>query len=171
MLGLTLSLLIGLAGGPPIRTVTKPLAAQLDPLRFMIGEWKAAANGAGAGGESSIEPDLNGHVLVRRDHVLTKAGTAFDIYMMIYPDVSGLRAEYVDTEGHTIHYAATPGDGSSVRFDAPGSGRAPGYRLTYVAVGADRLHIRFEIAPPGGAYAVYSEGDMARTWPPHTRRH
>ena len=162
MLGLTLSLLIGLAGGPPIRTVTKPLAAQLDPLRFMIGEWKAAANGAGAGGESSIEPDLNGHVLVRRDHVLTKAGTAFDIYMMIYPDVSGLRAEYVDTEGHTIHYGVTPGPGPTAVFDSPGAANAPGFRLTYSAVAPDRLHIRFEIAPPGGAYKTYSEGDVAR---------
>ena len=39
---------------------------------------------------------------------------------------------------------------------------AAGYRLTYGASGADRLHIRFEIAPPGGGYKTYTEGDVAR---------
>ena len=47
-------------------------------------------------------------------------------------------------------------------FLAPASPRAPGFRLSYAAVTPDRLHIRFEIAPPGGEFKTYTEGDVAR---------
>jgi hypothetical protein len=80
----------------------------------------------------------------------------------VYRDGDALRAEFIDTEGHTIHYMAAPRPGGGVVFESPGSAQAPGFRLTYAASGADRLHIRFEIAPPGGAYKVYSEGDVVR---------
>jgi hypothetical protein len=154
-----------LVAGPALAEA--PLSGPTAPLAFMVGDWQAAGDsqGAGAGGVSAIHPDLGGRVLVRRDHVLTKAGGAFDILMMVYPDQSGLRAEFVDTEGHTIHYAATAGPGDKVTFVSPGSARAPGFRLTYAAAGADRLHIRFEIAPPGGDYKTYSEGDVVRRKP------
>ncbi|HEY1425410.1 MAG TPA: hypothetical protein VGF50_01945 [Caulobacteraceae bacterium] len=133
-------------------------------LGFMVGDWKGDGQGAGAGagGVSAIHADLGGRVLVRRDHVLTKAGGAFDIFMVVYPDQNGLRAEFIDTEGHTIHYAASPGPGPKVTFTSPGSAQAPGFRLSYAAVKPDRLHIRFEIAPPGGDYKPYSEGDVVR---------
>jgi hypothetical protein len=153
-----------LIGAPAL---AEPLAGPLAPLGFMVGDWRGDgdASGAGAGGVSAIHPELDGRVLVRRDHVVTKAGGAFDIYMVVYPDGGGLRAEFIDTEGHTIHYAATPAAGGAqpaVTFESPGSAMAPGFRLTYAAVSPDRLHIRFEIAPPGGAYKPYSEGDVVR---------
>jgi hypothetical protein len=160
---LALAAVLALAAGPAL--AEDALSGPLKPLGFMVGDWRGDGRsvGAGAGGDSAIHPDLGGRVLIRRDHVLTKAGGAFDIYMLIYPDGSALRAEFVDTEGHTIHYAATPGAGPSVRFDSPGTAQAPGFRLTYAgAVGGNRLHIRFEIAPPGGDYKVYSEGDVVR---------
>jgi len=140
-----------------------PLQGPLAPLAFMVGDWNSVGEGigAGAGGDSSIHADLGGRILVRRDHVLTKAGGAFDIYMVVFPAPDGVRADFIDTEGHTILYAATIGAGS-VTFQAPGSASAPGFRLTYVSASADRLHIRFEIAPPGGGYKTYSEGDVAR---------
>lgn len=148
------------AADAPAPGLTGPVAA----LGFMVGDWRGDGQGvgAGAGGDSAMHPDLGGRVLVRRDHVLTKAGGAFDIYMIVYPDQNGLRAEFIDTEGHTIHYAATPGPGPKVTFVSPGSAQAPRFRLTYAAVNPDRLHIRFEIAPPGGDYKAYSEGDVVR---------
>lgn len=148
----------------PSAMAEAPLLGPLAPFAFMAGEWRAAedASGAGAGGDSSIHPELGGRILVRRDHVLVRAGGAFDIYMVVYPDGGHAAADFFDTEGHTIHYAATPGPGPSVTFAAPGTAAAPGFRLTYSAIAADRLHIRFEIAPPGGAYKTYSEGDVVR---------
>ncbi len=149
-------------GGPALAAA--PLGGPLAPLGFMVGDWRSAGQGvgAGAGGVSSIHPELDGRILVRRDHVLTKTGGQFDIYMLVYPDADGLRAEFIDTEGHTIHYTAARQPGAGVVFESPGSAQAPGFRLTYTASGADRLHIRFEIAPPGGVYKVYSEGDVVR---------
>ena len=158
--GLSLALL----AGPPA-LASSPLAGDLGALAFMIGEWKSVGDPSGpdAGGTSSIEPDLSGRLLIRRDHVLTTAGQAFDIYMAMYDDGGSLRAEFVDTEGHVIHYAVTPApDGRSAVFVAPASQSGPGFRLTYAAAPGERLHIRCEIAPPGGAYKVYAEGDVAR---------
>jgi hypothetical protein len=142
----------------------EPLAAPLEPLAFMIGDWRATGEGvgAGAGGDSAIHPDLGGRVLIRRDHVLVRAGGSFDLYMLVYPDGGRAIADFIDTEGHTIHYSVAPGPGPSAVFESPGRVDAPGFRLTYSAVAPDRLHIRFEIAPPGGAYKTYSEGDVAR---------
>jgi len=156
--------MIGAALVAPPAAAAEPLSAAISALAFMVGDWRSDGTGAGAGagGTSAIHPELGGRVLVRRDHVATTAGGALDIYMVVYPDQSALRAEFIDTEGHTIHYAATPGPGPRVTFESPGSSQAPGFRLTYAAVGPDRLHIRFEIAPPGGAYKPYSEGDVVR---------
>ncbi len=141
-----------------------PLQGALAPLAFMVGDWRGVGDslGAGAGGDSAIHPELGGRLLVRRDHVLTKQGGAFDIYMVTYADGSALKAEFVDTEGHMIHYGVTPGAGPSAVFLSPPSPQGPGFRLTYAAVTSDRLHIRFEIAPPGGAFQTYTEGDVAR---------
>ena len=140
-----------------------PLAGPLAPLSFMVGDWKAVgdASGPGAGGVSSIHPDLGGRLLVRRDHVLLKDGGGFDVYQVVYADGTDLRSEFIDTEGHTIHYRVTTGPGPSAIFRSDPTGDAPGFRLTYMNA-ADRLHVRFEIAPPGGAFKVYSEGDVAR---------
>jgi hypothetical protein len=141
----------------------EPLAGPLAPLAFMIGNWRSVdSTGAGAGGDSSIHSDLGGRILVRRDHVRIRSGGAFDIFMVVFPDGQRLRADFIDTEGHAIQYSVTPAPGPSATFEAPGSASAPGFRLSYGAVGADRLHIRFEIAPPGGAYKTYTEGDVAR---------
>jgi hypothetical protein len=141
-----------------------PLVGPLAPLAFMIGDWRAAGDstGAGAGGDSAIHPDLGGRILVRRDHVEIRAGGGFDIYMLAYPDGDHASADFVDTEGHTIHYVVAAGPGPSAVFAAAGSAAAPGFRLTYSAAGPDRLHIRFEIAPPGGGYKTYTEGDVVR---------
>jgi hypothetical protein len=159
---LALAALAALAMGVPAMAAADPLA----PLAFMVGDWKSVGDsaGPGAGGVSSIHLDLGGRLLVRRDHVLTRGGAAFDIYMVVYADGDHLRAEFIDTEGHVIHYAVTPGAGPSVVFESPPVGVAvPGYRLTYTARAANRLHILFEIAPPpAGAYRAYSEGDVAR---------
>ena len=141
-----------------------PLQGPLAQLSFMVGDWRAVGGGSGpgAGGDSSFRPDLGGHALVRRDHVLLKSGGGFDILMVVYGENGGLGAEFLDTEGHVIHYRGAAGAGPSAVFEAAGSASSPGYRLTYAAVGPDRLHIRFEIAAPGGALRTYSEGDVAR---------
>ena len=100
---------------------------------------------------------------MRNDHVTLKAGGGFEIYQLVYADGSQLRSEFIDTEGHVIHYKVAAGPGARAVFDTgPSAAQGPAFRLTYSAQSPDRLHIRFEIAPPGGAYKVYSEGDLVR---------
>jgi len=173
MLGAAAAMAMGLAACGTTEIVIVPIDPQLAPLTFMIGEWKSAgdSSGAGAGGTSSIESELNGRIVVRRDHVLTRDRKAFDVYMVIYPDNGRVSADFMDTEGHTIHYAMTSGPGLSVVFESPASAAATGYRLTYSAIGVVDLHVRFEIAPPGGTFKTYTEGDMVLASPDHRRRH
>src|ERR1700748_1702221 len=99
-----------LALGPGVAFADDALSGPLMPLSFMVGDWRSVGEGAGpgGGGDSSIHPDLGGRLLVWRDHVRLKAGGAFDIYMVVFPEGDGAAAEFVDTEGHAIHYAVTP---------------------------------------------------------------
>src|SRR6266849_4941025 len=95
-------------------------------LRFLIGEWVGEGGGGpGQGtGVFSFQPDLDGKILVRKNHSeypATKDRPAFshDDLMIVYPETAGapLRAVYFDTEGHVIQYAiGGSADGSSVRF-------------------------------------------------------
>ncbi len=163
MRALALAAVLGaLATSPAIADA--PLTGPLQPLAFMVGDWRSDGDstGAGAGGDSAIHSDLGGRILVRRDHVTTRAGGAFDIYMVVYPDGDHAAADFVDTEGHTIHYVVTPAPGPAAIFASPASAASPGFRLTYSQPAPDRLHIRFEIAPPGGSYKTYTEGDVVR---------
>ena len=108
-----------------------PLTGPLAALSFMVGDWRSVgdASGSGAGGDSSIHPDLGGRLLVRRDHVALKDGGGFDIYQVVYADGPDLRSEFIDTEGHTIHYRVTAGPGPSAIFRSDQAGGAPGFRL------------------------------------------
>jgi hypothetical protein len=162
MRALALAAALALGASPAFADDT--LVGPLKSLGFMVGDWRSVGDGAGpgAGGDSAIHPDLGGRILVRRDHVRLKAGGGFDIYMVVFPQGDGAAADFIDTEGHTIHYAVTPGPGPSAMFAAPPSTISTGFRLTYSAVGPDRLHIRFEIAPSGYPFKTYSEGDVVR---------
>jgi hypothetical protein len=151
----------GLSGAAHAGDLYGPLGA----LSFMEGDWTSVAvtKGPGAGGVSHIHADLRGHLLVRRDHLVMNTGGTFDIYMVVYADHGALKAAYVDDEGNEpIHYTVTPGPGPSAVFESPESGPIPGFRLTYAVASGERLHVRFEIAQPGKAYEIYSEGDLGR---------
>jgi hypothetical protein len=100
----------------------------------------------------TVESD--GAVILRRDHteLFDKAGKpagGFHQTMLIYSDGGALKADYVDGEGHAIHYvsaAVTPG--KSVTFTSA-AGQGPVFRLTYEAPSADALTVTFGMTPPG----------------------
>jgi hypothetical protein len=134
------------------------LKPALEPLSFLIGSWTGGGNVADTGGTSkggsvmSVESD--GSAILRRDHTETfdkagKAAGSFHQTMMIYPDSGAIHADYVDGEGHAIHYiSATVVAGKSVTFTgAPGAG--PVFRLTYELQSADALLVTFGMVPPG----------------------
>jgi hypothetical protein len=149
------------------------LAAPADPfagLAFLVGEWTAVAGGGKPGeavrGGFSLERDLGGAVLVRRNRAEyaplpgQARGAAHDDLMVVYPEGGGLRAVYFDNEGHVIRYAVTAEAGRVTFESEPGPG--PRFRLVYQRQGEDEVSIAFLVAPPGKDFRAYVTGSARR---------
>ena len=137
------------------------LKAPLQPIAFLVGNWdsgegKVAETGGTSKGGSMISVESDGGALLRRDHteLFDKAGKpagGFHQTMLIYPDGNTLKADYVDGEGHAIHYvSADVVAGKSVTFTgAPGQG--PVFKLTYEMKAPGTLAVTFGMTPPGAS--------------------
>lgn len=137
------------------------LKPPLLPIAFLVGNWdqgegKVAETGGPSKGGSVISVESDGSALLRRDHteLFDKAGKpagGFHQTMLIYPDGDELKADYVDGEGHAIHYVSTEMvAGKSVTFTgAPGQG--PVFKLTYELKAPGLLAVSFGMTPPGGS--------------------
>lgn len=132
----------------------------LSPLQFLVGDWSGGGDtDAGRSrGVSSIKADLNGHVLVRRDHTdlpapKGRSSASMDVLMLIYPSPQDgrLHATYTDSGGHVIQYVAARVEPDRlVEFDSEASSPGmPTFRLTYTATASKDLQVKFEMAAPG----------------------
>ena len=137
-----------------------PAAAKLDSLNFLVGKWVGEGNaetGQAGAGSCSFTSDLQGTVLMRRNHseypaAGNRPAIKHDDVMVIYPDKTRqqLRAFYTDNEGHVIHYSITAAaDGKSAVFLGDTEPAAPRYRLSYAITQPGHMTITFEIAQPG----------------------
>ena len=167
VLGLLLS--GGLAG---------PVRADEDPwgdFRFLIGAWVNEGKPGEASGGFTLEPDLGGKVLVRRNRAEVPAapgrpaGTHEDL-MVIFrePGAQQVRASYFDNEGHVIRYAVAPRPGKAgLSFVSDPAPSGPRFRLTYTPGGDDTVAVKFEVAPPGqpDGFRTYLEGSARRKKP------
>ena len=153
------------------------LPAIWDSWRPFLGDWIGEGGGEvgqGTGG-FHFAGDLDGRILLKRnwaEYPATKDRPAFrhDDLMLVYREAAaaGLRALYLDNEGHAIHYAAAcSAGGDTLTFLSDRAPSAPRFRLTYVRVGRDSLALRFEIAPPGEpeSFSVYTQGIVRRKPP------
>ena len=142
------------------QTALKPALA---PLSFLVGSWdngegKVADTGGTSKGGSVMTVESDGAAILRRDHTETfdkigKPAGSFHQTMLIYPDGNTLHADYVNGEGHVIHYtAATVTPGKSVTFtSAPGQGTV--FRLAYELQSPDVLAVNFAMIAPGQSEA------------------
>jgi hypothetical protein len=124
-------------------------------LRFLMGEWIADGPAAAGIGSFEFTPDVQGNVLVRRNHAEYPAANGrpaanHDDLMVIYHEgmPATVRAIYFDNEGHVIRYAVDAGAPDAVTFISE-AGPRPRYRLSYKKLPDGRLGGRFEISPPG----------------------
>jgi hypothetical protein len=145
------------------------------PAQFLIGQWSGEGTGQpGQGtGAFSFTPDLEGKILVRKSFAAYpaadgKPASRHDDLTIVYRDeTSGqLRAMYFDSEGHVIPYSVKAADGGGVVFVSEGASTTMRFRLTYQSTGADRVKLKFEIAPPGKDFASYLEATARRDVPP-----
>ena len=143
---------------------------------FLIGRW--TGEGGGVPGQAttgyfSFERDLQGKVLVRKDHSEYPAAKdhpaiVHDSLMIVFRDEKDgtIRASYFDNEGHVIPYTASiSADGKTIEFLSDAGASSPRFRLKYMQTGAETLRITFEIAPPGSPekFQMYVQGEMHRT--------
>jgi hypothetical protein len=121
-------------------------------LRFLMGEWVADGPDAAAAGHFELTSDVQGKVLIRRNHAdypaaKNRPAVNHDDLMVIYHE-GGARATYFDSEGHVIRYtieAKAPGEVTFVSEPAHGT---PLFRLTYKKLPDGRLSGKLEIAQP-----------------------
>jgi hypothetical protein len=158
------AVLLLLSGGPFAKVQAKddPWA----PFGFLIGEW--IGEGKEGQGQFSLAPDLQGKVLVRRNHAELPAADGrpagvHDDLMVIYksPDGKSAKAIYFDSEDHVINYSVTLSDDKeTLTFISGAAPGAPRFRLTYRKEAEDRVGIKFEIATPGKPeeFKMYLEG-------------
>jgi len=167
-------ILLALAAAGPAGAQTKTLVTALQPLQFLVGRWEGGGEvsdtGGRAHGVSTISIEADGRALLRSDRnaLLDKAGKpteGFGQLMTIYADAGGVRADYVDGEGHVIHYGpAGIVAGKSVEFTSVAAAGTPVFRLRYEADGPDTLRIAFMIEPPGQtAFQPIAIGELHRT--------
>jgi hypothetical protein len=155
-----------------LRSQQPASVTSLNSLKFLTGKWVGEGGGdAGAGsGYFTFESSLQGKALLRKNHAEYPAGKdhpgyVHDDLMIVYAEPSGgqLQAFYTDSEGHVIRYTVdVASDGKTVVFLSEPQPSAPGYRLTYVLTGPDKLALTFELAPPGKQFHKFLEGKMRR---------
>jgi hypothetical protein len=154
----TLAIVISLLLATPVMAQT-PLNPALAPLGFLVGNWKGddgkvADTGGTSKGGSLMSVQSDGWALLRQDHTELfdrdgKSAGGFHQTMVIYPDNGAIHADYVDGEGHAIHYvSAEIAPGKSVAFSsAPGQG--PLFRLRYELQAPGVMAVSFGMIPPG----------------------
>jgi hypothetical protein len=133
----------------------------LEPLRPLLGAWEGSDPNLHATGRFTLEPDLGGRVLVRRNHNDSPQGRHDDL-MIVFAAPGGLRASYFDNEGHVIQYAvtATADRVELISDEAPGQ---PRFRLRYDLHGSDELAVEFAAAMPGATeFKHYTGGVVHR---------
>jgi hypothetical protein len=140
--------------------------------RFLIGSWVSDGQPAEGSGSFTLEPDLGGKILVRRNLANLPAAKGrpaakHEDLMIVYrePDGQTFRASYLDSEGHIIHYSVSSlPDKKSLVFVSNPDRSGPRFRLTYTKREGDKVAVKFEIAPPGKAdeFKTYLEGTVRR---------
>lgn len=137
---------------------------------WLVGDWVGEGSGAPGqgGGWFSLQPDLNGKILVRRNHSeypakKDKPAISHDDLMIVYLDHAGQpdKAIYFDNESHTINYAITCLE-KSIVFTSNKVPSMPVFRLTYAPLDKDTLSVKFEMSQDGESFRTYTEGKCTR---------
>ena len=137
---------------------------------WLIGEWVGQGSGTPGkgGGWFSLQPDLDGKILVRRNHseypaTKEKPETIHNDLMIVYLENAGQpgKAIYFDNESHIINYAIAYRD-KWIVFTSNKVPNMPVFRLTYSSLGGDTIGVKFEMSRDGETFMTYTEGKCTR---------
>jgi len=138
--------------------------------QWLIGNWTGEGSGApgqGSGG-FSLQPDLDGKILVRKNHseypaTKDKPAIIHDDLMIVYRDYPGQpdQAIYFDNEGHTIRYGISFSE-KSIVLTSTKLQNQPVFRLSYNAIDPGNIGVKFEMSRDGENFVVYTEGKCRR---------
>jgi hypothetical protein len=121
-------------------------------LRFLMGGWVAEGPAEAGTGHFEFTSDVQGKVLIRRNHAEYPAAKPrpavnHDDLMVIYHE-GEVRATYFDNEGHVIRYTMESGAPDTATFISETTPGAPRFRLSYKKLPDGRLAGKFELTPP-----------------------
>jgi hypothetical protein len=155
--------------------LSAPVRAEDDPwadFGFLIGTWVSEGKPEEGSGSFTLEPDLGGKILLRRNFAELPAAKGrpagkHEDLMIVYREPGGksFRASYFDNEGHIIQYSVRSlPEKKCLVFVSNADPSGPRFRLTYTKGEGDRVAVKFEIAPPGKAdqFKTYLEGIVRR---------
>jgi len=115
-----------------------------------------------------LQPDLDGKILVRRNHseypaTTDKPAVIHDDLMVVYRDEAAQpgKAIYFDNEAHTIEYEVGLKE-KTIVFTSEKTPTMPLFRLTYLLVDPDTITVKFEMSQDGQTFKVYTEGKCKR---------
>lgn len=139
------------------------------PWNWLIGTWDSiSSKGANTSSSFSLLYGLDHAVLLRKSPAegvggkKTKTASSHQDFMVIYQEGEKWRADYWDSERHSIHYTITMGEGDATFLSDRVAG-APGYRLTYKRLKKGDLAVEFAIAQPGSEkFKSYVSGTCRR---------
>lgn len=150
----------------------KPLQA----LQFLIGTWRGEGGGGpGQGsGTFSFERSLQDRVILRKNASEypaaenRPASRHDDLMVLFVSDGGDIRADYYDSEGHVIRYAAATVTDHELTLVSDAGASAPRFRLSYTLGQDGVLKGSFEIAPPGkpDSFTPYLTWMARKTSPP-----
>jgi hypothetical protein len=140
------------------------------PWNWLIGTWDAIGSKPSNSQSSfSLLYGLDHAVLLRKSPAegpspakKTKAAMKHQDLMVVYQENEKWRADYWDSERHSIHYAVNMGEGEATMLSEKTAG-VPTYRLTYKRLPKGDLSVDFAIAPPGSEkFKTYVSGKCRR---------
>lgn len=145
-------------------------SAQWNKWSWLIGHWHGEENKdrGGNDGMFSLLPDLDNHVLIRKNHTeyTTRSGdrAIHHDLLVVYPDTSAeaAKAIYFDNEGHVINYKVSFDGDKSIVLVSEKMDNAPVFRLIYTLVDEDKVNIKFEMSRDGETFSTYMEGNCLR---------
>lgn len=158
---------------PAVRSGAVDPDASWKALSFLEGTWDAKVQAGSAGaqglGTYTFRSELNGHVLARHsEQAACRGPKAYDCehsdLLYIYREGADpvLRALYLDSEGHVIHYAVTVPQPGTAEFNTDLNELGPQFHLVY-HLNNGVMSGKFQMRLPGQAdWQSYLEWSGAR---------